>query len=65
MTKAGTYQAACEIMGVYAGGWDLGVVSAEESGTNDLYKATDADFVMLTTNGASNKESVWFWPHEK
>jgi hypothetical protein len=62
LTKPGTFEAACEIMGVYAGGWNIGVISAELSGTNDLYQATPADFTMLTTNGLSNKESVWFVP---
>ncbi len=60
--KAGTFQAACEIMGVYAPGWNLLAVSAERSGTLDLNKATGADFQMLTTNGFSNKESAWFRP---
>ena len=59
-SKAGTFQAACEIVGVYAPGWNLCVVSAERSGVVDLSHATEADFVMLTTNGLSNKESAWF-----
>jgi hypothetical protein len=62
LSKPGTYQAACEIMGVYAGGWNIGVVSAEEPRTIDLYKATADEFTMLTTNGLSNKESAWFQP---
>jgi Tol biopolymer transport system component len=63
ISKAGTFQAACEIMGVYAPGWNIGVVPASGSETNDLNQATAADFSMLTTNGLSNKESVWFLPH--
>ncbi len=65
LTKAGTFQAACEIMGVYAPGWNIGVVSAGSAGTNDLQSGTDADFTMLTTNGLSNKESAWFWSRGK
>src|SRR2546429_1951891 len=64
-TKPGTFQSACEIVGVYAPGWDLCAVSTERDGTLDLNEATDADFTMLTTNGCSNKESAWFWPNRK
>ncbi|MHB8521592.1 MAG: TolB family protein [Limisphaerales bacterium] len=63
LTKPGTFQAACEIVGVYAGDWNLCAVSAERDGVIDLETATDADVVHLTTNGCSNKESAWFWPH--
>jgi len=63
LSKPGTFQAACEIMGVYAAGWNIGAVSAEHPGTVDLNTATEAEFTMLTTNGLSNKESVWFRPH--
>jgi hypothetical protein len=62
LSKPGTFQAACEIMGVYAAGWNIGVVSAEHAGTIDLNAATEAEFTMLTTNGLSNKESAWFRP---
>jgi Tol biopolymer transport system component len=58
-TKPGTFQSACEIVGVYAPGWNLCTVSAERSGVVDLNRATDAEFVMLTTDGFSNKESAW------
>lgn len=58
-TKVGTFQSACEIVGVYAPGWDLCVVSAERSGTLTLNNASDADLVAVTTNGLSNKESAW------
>jgi formylglycine-generating enzyme required for sulfatase activity len=59
-TKPGTFAAACEIVGVHAAGWDLGVVSAERDGELDLKTASDVDFIMLTTNGCSNKEPSWF-----
>ena len=61
-TKPGTFQSACEIVGVYAPGWNLCAVSAEREGILDLNRATDGDFTMLTTNGFSNKESAWFLP---
>ena len=63
LSKPGTFSAACEIVGIYAPGWDLIAVSAERNGVLDLNQATDADFAKLTTNGLSNKESAWFWPH--
>ena len=66
VSKQGTFQAACEIMGVYAPGWNIGVVPADFPGIIDLNAPTNAsDFTMLTTNGLSNKESSWFRSHEK
>jgi Tol biopolymer transport system component len=59
LTKPGTFQAACEIVGVYAPGWNICVVSAERNGELDLNSASDADLTILTTNGMSNKESAW------
>lgn len=64
-TKAGTFQSACEIVGVYAAGWNLCAVSAEREGVVDLNHATEADFFKLTTDGFSNKESAWFLPSRK
>ena len=61
-TKAGTFLAACEIVGVFAPGWDLCAVPADREGIVDLNHAGDAEFFMLTTNGFSNKESAWFRP---
>lgn len=63
--KSGTFQSACEIVGVYAAGWNLFVVPAERDGVVDLNRATDADMLTLTTNGFSNKESAWFLPNLK
>lgn len=60
MSKPGTFQAACEIVGVHADGWNLCAVSAEREGTLDLESAAESDFTMLTTNGLSNKEPAWF-----
>ena len=64
-TKPGTFQSACEIVGVYAAGWNLCAISAEREGVVDLNHTTDADVLMLTTNGFSNKESAWFLPNRK
>jgi dipeptidyl aminopeptidase/acylaminoacyl peptidase len=64
LTKAGTFEAACEIMGVYAPGWNIGVVSAEKAGTIDLNNTTNSQFLMLTSNGASDKESCWIAPRK-
>jgi Tol biopolymer transport system component len=60
LSKTGTFQAACEIIGVYAKDWNIWAVSVEHPGVVDLDKATDADMVQLTTDGASNKEPAWF-----
>ncbi len=64
-TKAGTFLSACEIVGVYAMGWNICAISAEREGVIDLNHAGDADIQMLTTDGFSNKESAWFRPHPK
>jgi dipeptidyl aminopeptidase/acylaminoacyl peptidase len=64
-TKPGTFQAACEIVGVHAQGWNLYAVSAERNGMLELNRATEADCATLTTNGLSNKESAWFRPKGK
>jgi Tol biopolymer transport system component len=62
LSKTGTFHAACEIVGVYAPGWDIIAVSAGRNGTLDLNKAAPTEFSTLTTTGASNKESDWFQP---
>jgi Tol biopolymer transport system component len=61
-TLPGTFQAACEIVGVYASDWNIGVVPAAQDGMIDLNSPTNTDFLMITTNGVSNKESAWFRP---
>lgn len=60
LSKPGSFQSACEIVGVYANDWNLFAVSAERPGKLDLETAAESDFVALTTNGASNKEPAWF-----
>jgi hypothetical protein len=62
-SKPGTFGADyAAIMGVYAPGWNIGVVASDHKGNVDLDGASEADFVMLTTNGLSNKEPAWFRP---
>jgi len=61
-SKPGTFQAAREMVGVYAADWNLCAVPADRDGVLDLDHATDADFATLTTNGCSNKEPAWFLP---
>jgi Tol biopolymer transport system component len=58
----GTFQAACEIVGVHAAGWNLCAVSAEREGVLDLNSPAETGYLMLTTNGLSNKEPAWFRP---
>ena len=58
-TKKGTFQAACEIVGVHAAGWDIFAVSAEKPGIIDLNTAGEAEVAQITGNGASNKEPAW------
>jgi TolB protein len=58
--KPGTFMSACEIVGVYAAGWNLCAVPADRRGILDLDRAGEADFHTLTTNGSSNKEPEWF-----
>ncbi len=61
-SKPGTFQAACEMVGSYAAGWNICAVSADRDGVVDLNAAGDVDFQMLTTDGFSNKEPAWFLP---
>ena len=59
-TKRGTFQSACEIVGVYAPGWNIWAVPADRTGVLELDQATAAELSPVTTNGLSNKESAWF-----
>jgi len=60
-SKTGTFTAACEIMGVYAPGWNIGTVEVgKNGGVVDLDQGVEGQCVMLTTNGLSNKEPAWF-----
>jgi hypothetical protein len=60
LSKPGTFQAACEIVGVHAAGWNICAVPADRQGSLDLNNPSETDFLMLTTNGLSNKEPAWF-----
>jgi Tol biopolymer transport system component len=60
ISKPGTWQAACEMVGVYATDWNLCAVSAERDTPLDVASATEAECLPLTTNGMSNKEPAWF-----
>jgi hypothetical protein len=62
--QPGTFQAACEIVGVHAAGWNLCAVSAERDGVLDLNNSAETGFSMLTSNGCSNKEPAWFRPRQ-
>ncbi len=59
-SKRGTFQSACEIVGVYAPGWNILAVPADRTGVIELDKATAEELTPITTNGFSNKESAWF-----
>ena len=59
LKKAGTFQAACEIIGVYAANWNLYAVAAQPPRTVDL-NSEQSESVQLTTDGLSNKEPAWF-----
>jgi Tol biopolymer transport system component len=60
LSKTGTFEAAGEIVGVYAPQWNLYAVSAERDAVIDLNTAPETDWAILTTNGLSNKEPAWF-----
>lgn len=64
-TRPGTFSGSRGLVGVYAPGWNLCVVSAERDGILDLNRATAAEMFMVTTNGCSNKEPCWFRPGGK
>ena len=63
ISKPGTHEAACEMVGIYAKGWDLIAVPAVEHSRIELQKP-NATFHQLTQDGQSNKESDWFRPVE-
>ena len=65
LSKPGTHQAACEMVAVYANGWNICAVSVEIGGEIYIGKKPGDDWVSLTVNDASNKESDWFLPPEK
>lgn len=64
ISKPGTHEAACEMVGSYAKDWDLVAVPATEHTRIELQTADDTMFHQLTHDGQSNKESDWFQPAE-
>ncbi|MGK0187758.1 MAG: Tol biopolymer transport system component [Verrucomicrobiales bacterium] len=58
MTKPFTHQSACEIVGVYAKGWDIYAIPTDVGGKVDLADEKGT-FFKITKDGASNKESDW------
>ena len=61
LSKAGSFQRPAACVGVYAKDWNICVAAADRPGNLDLATAGPADFLQLTTNGASNKEPAWYW----
>ena len=63
LSKPGTHEAACEMVGIYAKGWDIFVVALppDEGTTKTINLSTSGpeDFARITENGLSNKESTW------
>ncbi|NRB28334.1 MAG: PD40 domain-containing protein [Roseibacillus sp.] len=60
LSKPGTYQSAREIVGVFADKWDIYAVSTSGKKEVDLQKTSSAaDFLRLSKDGRSNKESDW------
>ncbi len=60
LSKPGTYQSAREIVGVFADKWDIYAVSTSGKKEVDLQEAgSAADFLQLSKDGRSNKESDW------
>ena len=62
LSKPGTHEAACEMVGVYAKDWDLVAVPATEFARIELQTADATHMFQLTNDGLSNKESDWFQP---
>ena len=62
LEKKGTFQAACEIIGVYATDWNIFAVPAEHPRIVNLETCGPADVQQLTKTGDSNKEPAWFVP---
>ena len=60
LSKPGTHQSACEIVGVYAKDWNLITVPLDQGPEIDLSKASADQFHQITQDGSSNKESDWF-----
>jgi hypothetical protein len=55
-----SFQAAAEVCGVYAKGWDIFAVSAKRKGILNLQVAGPDELAPITTSGDSNKEAAWY-----
>lgn len=62
LSKPGTHEGACEMVGIYAAGWDLVVLESRNRPLVDLPTATAGEFLTVTSGGQSNKESDWLGP---
>jgi hypothetical protein len=62
LSKPGTHEAACEMVGIYAKDWDLFVVPSVAHPDIDLENPSPLTSHAITNDGASNKESDWFAP---
>ena len=58
LSKPGTHEAACEMVGIYAKGWDIVAIPTQGQSHVDLGKG-HGRYRMVTTDGNSNKESDW------
>ncbi|MDA7890122.1 hypothetical protein N9A78_02815 [Akkermansiaceae bacterium] len=55
----GTYEAASEIVGVHADGWNIVAIAIGDGGTVDLQNPPAGRVLQLTNDGRSYKESEW------
>lgn len=60
LSKIGTHEAACEMVGVYASNWNILVVPLSLTKSLDLNDAQPNDYFAITSDGNSNKEPDWF-----
>jgi dipeptidyl aminopeptidase/acylaminoacyl peptidase len=59
ISKKSTHQAACEIVGVYAGDWNIYAVPVSAKKV-ELTSAIPPEVLPVTKDGMSNKESDWY-----
>lgn len=59
LSKKFTHASACEIVGVYAKGWDIYKIDSGLKGKVDLTDGIPPGVENITSDGMSNKESDW------
>ena len=59
LSKKSTHTAACEIVGVYAKGWDIYKIDSGLRGKINITNTITEGVEKITTDGMSNKESDW------